>query len=445
MLLDGIAEKTLDNGLKIIALKKSGAPVVSVHVWYKTGSSFETDGCRGISHFLEHMMFRGSLQVASEEHARRINDAGGHCNAFTAEDVTAYTNSVPRDFLDMALALEADRMDGLTFDPALFETERGVIVEEYHAHMNNPVAKAFMEFRTLFYGAHPYAITPLGLLQDIALVSADTCRDYYRRFYAPDNAVMVVVGDAEVHTIFNTAARHFNCRRARAMLPVFNRGTAWDRNRGAVRHMTRKIDFDVPVLVIGFPAPPSSHPDAVALEILQLVAAGGETGRLHREVVRRRSLAVMTGGINHLLKDTGMSMFFAAFTPDVGATRVETAIDRELERIKNDGLTKEEMDKVRNATLTNRIFELYSADNVCRRIGYGETIEGNYRLWVDRLEALKNLSCGKLIETARRWWRRDERYVLVLEPRRSNPLLTVGGLARRFFGRFCRRTERNAG
>ena len=122
MLLADIAEKTYPNGLKVIALKKTGTPVVSVQVWYKTGSSFEEQGARGISHFLEHMMFRGSRLVPPEEHARRINDVGGHSNAFTAEDVTAFTNSVPSDFLDMVLSMEADRMDGLTFDPALFET-----------------------------------------------------------------------------------------------------------------------------------------------------------------------------------------------------------------------------------------------------------------------------------------------------------------------------------
>jgi zinc protease len=382
--------------------------------------------------------------VQSEEHARRINDVGGHCNAFTAEDVTAYTNSVPRDFLDMALALEADRMDGLTFDPKLFETERSVIVEEYHTHMNNPVAKAFMEFRTLFYGVHPYAMSPLGRIEDITSVSADSCRDYYRRFYAPDNAVLAVVGDTDIQEVFETAARHFGGRRARAILPADNRESAWNRNRGVVRRMTRKIEFDVPLLILGFPAPPPSHPDAVALEILQLVAAGGETSRLHREVVRRRSLAVMAGGINHLLKNMGMSMFFAAFTPDVGAERVEKAIDGELERIKNDGLTQEEMAKARNTTLTNRIFELYSADNICQRIGYGETIEGNYRLWVDRLEALKNLDCKRLVEVAKRWWNNENKYVLVLEPRHSSPILYIGGLARRFFGRFGRRTEGSA-
>lgn len=445
MLLDGIAEKTLSNGLKIIALKKNGAPVVSAQVWYKTGSSFESDGLRGISHFLEHMMFRGSRQVQPEEHSRRINDAGGHCNAFTAEDVTAFTNSVPRDFLDMTLELEADRMDGLLFEPKLFEIERSVIVEEHHTYMNNPVAKAFLEFRALFYGSHPYAISPLGRIEDITSVSADACRNYYRRFYSPDNAVVVVVGDVDTQEIFDTASRHFSGKSGHAVLPAGIVPAERHQVRGAGRRMVRKVEFDVPLIVSGYPAPSSSHEDAVALEILQLVAAGGETSRLNREVVRRRSLAVMTGGMNHLLKDAGMSMFFAAFTPDVGPHRVEAAFDRELERIKNDGITQEEMAKVKNTTLTNRIFELYSTDNICQRIGYSETVEGNYRLWVERLDALKNLDRGKLVETARRWWNDENKYVLVLEPRRLNPLLYIGGLARRVFGRFGgRRTKGGA-
>jgi zinc protease len=436
MLLDGIKEITLSNGLKIIALKKAGAPVVSVQVWYKTGSSFETDGARGISHFIEHMMFRGSSHVPSEEHARRINDAGGHCNAFTAEDVTAYTNSVPRDFLDSTLALEADRMDGLTFDPKLFETERGVIVEEYHTHMNNPVAKAFLEFRAQFYGSHPYSISPLGRIEDILSLSVAAGRDYYRRYYVPDNAVVVIAGDADVQEIFDAADRHFTAKNARTMLSDDSRQNIRIRNAGG--RIKRKVEFDVPVLVTGFPAPPSSHADAVALEILQIVLAGGETGRLHREVVRRQSLAVMTGGMNHMLKHAGMSMFFAAFTPDVGAGRVEAALDRELERIKSDGITPEEMAKVKNLTLTSRIFELYSAENICQRIGYSETIEGDYRLWVKRLEALKDLGTERLVEVARRWWTDESKYVLVLEPRRSNPLLYMAGLGRRAFGLFRR-------
>jgi zinc protease len=429
MLLDGIAEKILGNGLKIIALKKSGAPIVSVQIWYKTGSALEENGIRGISHFLEHMMFRGSARFASEEHARRVNDVGGHCNAFTAEDVTAYINSVPGETLDMVLDLEADRMDALTLDGHLLETERKVIVEEYHTYMNNPVAKAFLEFRQEFYGDHPYALSPLGRLEDLASMTADKCREYYRRYYRPDNAVAVVVGECTPDRAFEAVERAFGSKRSGS--PALALRSIEEAANVGARRMQRKVEFDVPVTVVGYPAPPSSHRDALPLEILQLVAAGGETSRLHREVVRRQSIAVMAGGMNHLLRASGMSIFFAAFTPDIGAARVEQAIVREITRIKTEGITREEMDKVRNTTLTNRTFELYSAENISQRIGYSETIEGNYRLWVERLDALKNLDREVLMEVARRWWDDSKKHVLFLTPRRSNPLLYAGGLLRR--------------
>jgi zinc protease len=440
MLLDGIVEKTLGNGMKIIALKKSGAPIVSVQLWYKTGSSSEAEGIRGISHFIEHCMFRGSRRFGSEEHARRINDAGGHCNAFTAEDVTAYVNSVPRDSLEMVLDMEADRMDGLLFDPQLFETERKVIVEEYHTYMNNPVAKAFLEFRRAFYGDHPYAISPLGRIEDITSFSIDQCKDYYRCHYSPDNVVAVVVGDYEKERVFDEVEKYFGGKhRGDSSCAATTNGAGpatW------ARRMERKVEFDVPVAVVGFPAPPSLHPDALPLEILQLVAAGGETSRLYREVVRRQSLAVMTGGMNHLLRSSGMSIFFAAFTPDIRPGRVEQAVDAELNRIKNDGITAEEMEKVRNTTLTNRTFELYSAENICQRIGYSETIEGNYRLWVERLTALQKLERNQCIDVARRWWDDSKKHVLFLKPRRSNPLLYAGGFLRRLLNPGIRKQGR---
>ncbi len=431
MLLSGIAEKTLSNGLKVICLSKPGTPIVAVQVWYRVGSAYEKPGIRGISHFLEHMMFRGSAGIASEEHSRRINDVGGHCNAFTAEDVTAYTNGVPADMLDMVFAMEADRMDGLLFDPALFETERSVIIEEYHTYMNNPVAKAFLEFREEFYGDHPYAVSPLGRLEEISGLSLSDCRDYYSRRYRPDNAVVVVVGEVDSAEVFSSAQRHFGGKRIPADDLLDFRLPSPPAATNGQRSMTRSVEFDVPILVVGYPAPPSSHEDAVALEILHLIAAGGESSRIHREVVRRQSVAVMAGGMNHFLKASGMSMFFAAFTPDIRAERVERALAAEIDRLRTEGITREEMDKIRNTTITGRIFELYSADHICQRLGFGETIEGDHRLWVERMETLKHLDAEKLMDTAKRWWVDGAKRTLLLKPRRVNPLLYLGGFLRR--------------
>ncbi len=433
MLLHNIIENTLPNGLKIICLKKTGAPIVSIQLWYKVGSVYEEDGIRGISHVIEHMMFRGSENVASEEHSRRINDVGGHCNAYTAEDVTVYINSVPKEFLEMVLSLEADRMDKLALKNDLFNTERNVIIEEYHTYMNNPVSKAFLEFRQEFYKNHPYSLSPLGKIEDLQNLAIEKCQEYYSKWYKPSNAVLVIVGDIEEENIFEKVNKYFGDKQSgNATVVKFQSEAGLSES---AHRMKRKVEFDVPLLVMGYPAPSSGHPDAVAMEILQMVVSGGESSRLHREVVRRESVAVMTGGMNHILKLSGMSMLFAAFTPDISASKVEKALTKQIELIRKDGITSKEMEKIKNSTLSSRSFELYSAENICNRIGYSECIEGNYRLWVERLDALKKLDIERLTEVARTYWDDSKRHVLYLQPRKTNLMLYIGGLLRRIFGK----------
>lgn len=430
-MLHKITEKTFRNGLKLVYLNKPQAPIVAVQVWYKVGSICESDGIRGISHVLEHMMFRGSDNYRSEQHAQMINEVGGNCNAFTTEDVTAYINSVPHDSLDLVLALEADRMDKLTLDPDLFETERKVIIEEYHTYLNNPVAKAVLEFREEFFKGHPYAISPLGTLNDLNSMTVEDLRQYYSNWYSPDNAVLVVVGDFDEDVIENKVERIFGDKEQRN---IEKRQLEFgDHLYAPANRMVHKVKFDVPILMIGYPAPPSSHKDAIALEILQMVASGGESSRIHKEIVRKESLAVMAGGINNLLKRAGMSMFFAAFTPDIPAGKIEAALKMQINRIRNEGINAQEMEKVKNTVLTNHTFELYSVENICHHIGFSECIEGNYSLWVKRLNTLKSIDTGELTEIARNYWKNESCHVLYLKPEKTNLFLFAAGLFRRFF------------
>ncbi len=430
-MLDKISKKTLDNGLKIICLKKTGTPVVSAQIWYNTGSFNEHDSVRGISHVLEHMMFRGSENVAAEEHAQRVNDVGGHCNAFTMEDVTSYQNSVPRDHLAMVLELEADRMKSLLIDKEIFETERKVIIEEYHTYMNNPVAKAFLEFRTVFYEDHPYQVSPLGKIEDIKSMSETDLRSYYQKWYSPDNAVITIVGDFDNNeSIFDMAGKYFGGIKpsgvnngAGAEIKVEPKKGVW---------MKRKVDFDVPIILIGYPAPDSSSRDALPLDILQLITSQGETSRLNKEIVRKRSLAVMAGGMNHSLKHAGMSLFFAAFTPDTSYKRVESAINDQIDIIRKKGVSEQEMEKVKNITLTSRTFELYSAEHICQRIGFSETVDGDYRTWVRKLDELENLNRDRLVEVAKKYWVDEKKHTLYLKPKKVKLLLYAVGLIRRF-------------
>ncbi|MBD3321861.1 MAG: hypothetical protein GF350_12265 [Chitinivibrionales bacterium] len=436
-MLDSISERVLDNGMKVICLKKTDAPLIAAQVWYKTGSVNEHDGIRGISHFLEHMMFRGSENVASEEHARRINDVGGHCNAFTAEDITAYINSVPRDHLEMVLSLEADRMGSLTLDKEVLETERKVLIEEYHTYMNNPVMKAFLEFRSELFSGHPYAISSLGTLDDINAITPDDCREYYKRWYAPANATCVVVGDfqSEEH-VFDMVDKTLGSILSSREFDYAERPEVPDVKTGdGPKIMKHRVEFDVPLFIIGYPAPCSSHEDALPLEMLQLIVSQGESSRLYRQIVRKQSLAVMAGGMNHFLRLSGLSLFFAAFTPDVSVKRIGEVLNEQIETAKRGTITALEVEKVKNGTLTNRIFELYSAENICQRIGFSESIDGDYRIWVKRLQTLEALSIEQLIDAAGTYWDIKNQYSLYLQPKKVNPLLYGAGLFRRLFQR----------
>lgn len=431
MHLGQVAEHTLSNGLKVLILRKSSAPVASVQVWYRTGSAHERDGIRGISHLLEHMMFRGSATVGPEEHARRINEVGGHANAFTSEDVTGYTNSVPAEHLDLVLSLEAERMHQLALDSAILETERKVILEEYHTYMNNPVAKAFLEFRRGFFDGHPYAIGPLGLLEDIQRITADDCRAYYGAWYRPPNATLVIVGDVDTQSALEKVSASFSAvpagpavvAPAIAAAPSFMQAV----------EMTRRIEFDVPMQIHGFSTPPVSHPDALALEVTMSLLAHGESSRLHRTLVREQGVAVMAGGSNLFLRQAGMSLVFAAFTPDISRARVRRSLEEQVRRVCAGDIRSDELEKVRNSMLTQRTFELYTAEHLCQRLGAAQSLEGGYRKWVDRLDDLRRIDVERVTQTARAHWDYGRAWMLTLVPKRTRFALVAAGLLRRLF------------
>lgn len=432
--LDNVKSKILSNGMKVICLERQGAPVASFQIWYKTGSINETNGIRGISHILEHMMFRGSENYASEVHAKMINNTGGHCNAFTAEDMTAYLNSVPSAFLSKTIELEAERMHRLKLDEELFQTERQVIIEEYHTYMNNPVAKSFLEFRSHFYKDQPYEISPIGILEDIETMKLSDLQGYYDNWYSPQNAVAIAVGDiGSSKRIFEEVEEHFNIDSKREMKSIVPKEHKI--SNANPFSFTRKVDFEVPISLLGFPAPPSNHESSLSLDILQLLLTQGETSRFNKSIVRNKNLAVMAGGMNHLLKHSGMTIFFSVFTPDTSAAKVEKGMVEEIKTVLKDGISKEEMEKVKNSALTSRSYEFFSAENICHKLGFAEVVDGDYHSWVNKLTRLNKMTSEQIIEDAREFWHMENRSSLYLKPKKLNPVLFAVGLLRRLMPR----------
>lgn len=389
----GASEPThfvLDNGLKVIVLEKHTIPVVAVQVWYDVGSHDEWDGIRGTAHLFEHMMFRGSENIAPEEHARLINEVGGYNNAFTSDDVTVYHERLPAGELELALRLEAERMHLLKMSDDILATEREVVHEEYRQRTSDPIGKLFLKFRGKMYPEdHPYSVTPIGIMDQLDTISVKTCQTFYDMYYGPENATLVIVGNVDFEYTKSLVEKYFGVVR-----PL---GTLRDNPDLSVPKQTEKVvlneksSFDLPVTLMGFRVPGSGHDDMAALDVLSYILSNGNSSRLNQTLVRDKQLALGAGGFPMAMKGPGIFIYFSFYFPQVSSSKIENAIMDIIEDVRINGVTTSELTKARKQMLAGKVFERYSANSLANSLGNAELIMGDYREFnreIDRFNAV---------------------------------------------------------
>ena len=420
-----VQSQTLENGLKVLMLVKRSVPVVSVQVWYQTGSVQETDGIRGIAHLFEHMMFRGSENFGPEEHTRLIHDVGGTSNAFTAEHVTVYHQSVPSQHLELALRLEADRMGGLKLDQEVLNTERQVVIEEYHRYLNNPFARAFLEFRKKLYSRHPYQWTPLGDLDDLSKLTIEDCQGFYGSHYVPNNAALVIAGDIEPEQTMDLVRTHFAGIPKREAARVSYESEPPQEEK---RHHRLKLAIEVPVVALAFRAPSADNEDVPAFHFLDQILASGRSSRLREQVVKKSRIAVEVGG--HLLcnKDPGLYACFAAYLPNRRSRTVTEALLDEVVKLQKDGVTEEELESARNRLLSSKVFELYSADAIASEIGFAEFVEGDFHRYETMRERIEGVTAEDIRRVAQEYLVERRMTILQVKPDKFRLKYWLGGL-----------------
>lgn len=416
----------LKNGLKVIVRPKAGALVATVQVWYRVGSWNEHVGIRGIAHLFEHMMFRGSEQFGPEEHSRLIQQVGGYDNAFTAEDMTVYHQTLPSKHLELPFKLEADRMHALKLDSAMLNTEREVVKEEFRQSLNNPFSLAYIEFRKQLFAGHPYAWTPLGDMDDLDRISLQDCLDFYRKYYAPNNAVLVVCGDVTADQVRQIAEKYFG-----PIPPSKDAGTIESKSAEvkppADKRIVLKLDLELPVVTIAYHIPPASHEDIPALEVLTAILSDGESSRLYRRLVRDSKLAVHAMGMTLLQKDPGLYGVGAAFLPNRRTAQVESRLREEIGRVIEGGVTQQELQKAVNQTLADNIFGAYSVDHLAHGLGESELLEGDFRRFETMLDRYKALTPKSIQAVAAKYLSPEQEIILVAEPRKTNWLYYIVG------------------
>jgi len=416
---------TLENGLRLLVLEKHSVPVVSVQVWYQTGSAHETGGHRGIAHLFEHLMFRGSENYGPEEHSRLIHDIGGNCNAFTAEHVTGYEQTVPSQHLELVFRLEADRMAGLRLNQEVLETERQVVLEEFHHYLNNPFARAFLEFRKCLYKRHPYRWTPLGELDDLAQLGIEDCLRFYRAYYAPNNAALILAGDVEGDAARALAEKHFGPI-PRAETPEASYET--EPPQTETRHFRLKLPLEVPVVALAFRVPEARHDDMPALAVLDRILANDRGSRLRESIVKKRRLAVEVGGQLLANKDPGLYACFAAYLPNRKASTLVEGLLGEIRKIQDEGVEPDELDAARDRFLSAKVFELYSADAIAMEIGLASFVEGDYRRYETVRERIEKVTAEDVQRVAKQYLSVDRMNVLAVKPEKFRLKYWLGGL-----------------
>jgi len=414
-----VHEYQLANGMKVIVKEDHRAPVVVSQVWYRAGSMDEFNGTTGVAHVLEHMMFKGTSAVPAGEFSKRIAVAGGKENAFTSRDHTAYFEQLQKPKLALALKLEADRMHNLVLSPKEFAKEIKVVMEERRMRTeDNPQALVYENMMATTYKVHPYHHPIIGWMSDLETMTADDARDWYRRWYAPNNAALVVVGDVKPEEVLKLAERYFGKIRPAALPP---RKPQTEPDQRGIKRVAVKAPAKLPYLAMGYHTPtlrdPGKDGDPYALEVLAGVLDGHASARLNQALVREQQIAV-SAGAGYDLISRGPSMFMLEGSPAEGKSvaELETALREQIEKIKRDGVTEEELQRVKAQVIAAQVYQRDSMFYQAMLIGEVETAGLPLNTLETRLEKLKAVTARQVQEVAQKYLVDDHLTVAVLDP-----------------------------
>ena len=385
---------TLDNGLQVVVVENARAPIVVHTLWYKAGAADEPPGKSGLAHFLEHLMFKGTPSVPSGAFTRIVAENGGSDNAFTSQDYTAYVQRVASDRLELVMRMEADRMVNLRLTEEKAAPERGVVQEERRSRTgNNPSAQLYERRRAVTYLRHPYRIPLIGWKSEIDGLTAADALAFYRTRYAPNNAILIVAGDATAERVRDLAEEHYG-KIPRRKVPARKR--PGEPEQLAAKRVTLKSKrVHVPSVAITWRAPSFAAGEtrhAYPLLLLDDILGGGATSRLHRRlVIEEKAASGAAAGYLGTALDMGEFTISASALAGGDIARVEALLRDEIARILERGVTEAELARSKRAMLAAAIYArdgLGAAPRVIgRALTTGRTI-ADVEAWPERIAAV---------------------------------------------------------
>ena len=409
-----VTEKVFPNGLKVLLKEEHKAPVVTFQVWYRVGSRNECLGKTGLSHMLEHMMFKGTKKYGPKTFSQMVQRNGGNDNAFTSHDYTAYFENFAADRIALSLELESDRMQNLLLDPKAFLSERNVVKEERRMRTEDDPVNAMVEqMMSVAFSAHPYQWPVIGWMADIENYTREDLVKHYRTYYVPNNATIVVVGDFDSHTLLAEIEKAFG-KIPRG--PDVPKVTAVEPMHDGERRVMVKRQAEISAVFAGYTVPTIQHHDSYALEVLHGILASGKSSRLYKSLVYEKQLALYAGGdYDNVSVDPNLFYVYAGVLPGKTAEDVEKALFAEIDNFKNEPVTDEELLKAKNQVEASFIMDQDSIFYQAMQLGQFESV-ATWRLLENYPDNIRAVKKEDIMRVAKAYLTEDNRTVGILVP-----------------------------
>ena len=415
----GVHTFMLDNGMKVLVQPDHRSPVAVSQVWYKVGGSYEYPGVTGVSHALEHMMFKGTKNLKPGEFSDIIAANGGSENAFTGKDYTAYFQRISSDRLELCLKHEADRMRHLQLDEAEFKKEIEVIKEERRTRTDDkPTSLTYERFNAAAFINSSYQQPIIGWMNDLDSMQLKDLSSWYATWYAPNNATLVVAGDVDPQQVYTWAKKYFGVLKPSIIEPPKPRKEV---EQMGERRITVKAPAKVPYLIMGYKAPVLNNADDVAeiyaLEVLAGVLDGGNSSRLSQQLIRKSEIATSVGaGYDPYARQQTLFLFDGAPRDGHSVTELEQAIKKQIVNIQNNAPSQDELDRVKAQVMASSVYEKDSVFYQAMQLGTLETVGLGWQRKDEYLEKINQVTTEQVQAVAKKYLQDDRLTVAILEP-----------------------------
>nr|WP_314897950.1 pitrilysin family protein [uncultured Flavobacterium sp.] len=413
MKADDVKTFTLTNGMKFLVVEDFSIPNANMYLFYKVGSRNEYQGITGLSHFFEHMMFNGAKKYGPKLFDQTMEFNGGANNAYTTENVTVYSNWFPASASEVIFDLEGDRISSLSIDPTMVESERGVVLSERRTGLeNSPWRLLSQSVQATAFQEHPYHWPVIGYEDDMKNWTQQDLERYFKTYYAPNNCVVVVSGAIKMKQVKEFAKKYLEIIPAQAAPPKVH---IIEPAQTGERRIIVKKEVATPYLMIGYHTPESKNEDYYALNILSSVLSSGNSSRLYASLIDQKQLATQVFTDFRDSFDPKLFNVYAVANKDVKEADLEQAIYVEIEKIKKDGISETELQKIKNQKLMEFYTQVETIDGKSNNIGTYEVFFGDYRKMFDAPANYNKITVADVQNVAKKYFTKSNRTVGVLK------------------------------